>query len=52
MSDETLKSEYERFKEECIKLTKVNSELEVRNAELKVTNERLMKIIENLSERK
>ncbi len=51
MSDETLKSEYERFKEECIKLTTVNSELEVQNAELKNTNERLMKIIENLSEK-
>lgn len=52
MNEETLKSEYERFKEDCIKLTSANSKLEVQNAELKALNERLLRIIENLSERK
>lgn len=51
MSDETLKSEYERFKEECVKLTVLNSELSTQNRELKSVNERLLKIVENLSER-
>lgn len=50
MNSEELQKEYGRFRDECIKLTSEKNELSRQNTKLESLNERLLKIIENLSE--